>query len=51
MRIEFLKILIIKFPNFMELGCAVSHYHYLLEEGHSELESEELTLNSSFRNL
>jgi hypothetical protein len=51
MRIEFLKRLIIEFPNFMELGSAVSHYHYLLGEGYSELDSEELTLNNSFRNL
>tara|TARA_R110000803_G_scaffold27033_1_gene63373 strand:- start:151 stop:306 length:156 start_codon:yes stop_codon:yes gene_type:complete len=48
---EFLKKLIFKYPNFLELGGAVNKYYQLLEQGIDKKEIEKQTLESSFRVL
>tara|TARA_R110002072_G_scaffold8956_3_gene44282 strand:- start:1356 stop:1511 length:156 start_codon:yes stop_codon:yes gene_type:complete len=48
---EFLEKLIIKYPNFMELGAAVTRYKSLLNDGIDIKEIEKQTLSGSFRTL
>jgi hypothetical protein len=51
MRSQFLEKLIKKFPNYMELGGAVTRYYDLRQTKLSKEECEEIVLNSSFRIL
>ena len=48
MRAQFLKALIKKFPNYMELGGAVKRYHDLRQTKLTKEECEEIVLKSSF---
>ena len=48
MRSQFLKVLIEKFPNWMELGGAVKRYHDLRQSKLSKEECEKIVLSSSF---
>ena len=45
---EFLEKLIIKYPNWMELGGAVKRYHDLRQSKLSKEECEKIVLGSSF---
>ena len=49
MRAQFLEALIKKFPNYYELGSAVSSYYHLREQGLDKDECEEKTLKSTFK--
>ncbi len=48
MRAQFLKALIKKFPNYMELGGAVKRYHDLRQTKLTKEECEKIVLSSSF---
>jgi len=50
MRAQFLEALIKKFPNYYELGAAVSTYYHLREKSLSKDECEEKTLKTTFKN-
>ena len=48
MRAQFLKALIKKFPNYYDLGQAVSIYYNLRDKGLDKDECEEKTLKTTF---
>ena len=48
MRAQFLKALVKKFPNYMELGGAVKRYYDLRQTKLTKEECEEIVLKSSF---
>ena len=48
MRAQFLKALVKKFPNYMELGGAVKSYYDLRQSKLPKEECEEIILNSTF---
>jgi len=49
MRAQFLKALMKKLPNYMELGGAVKRYYDLRQSKLSKEECEKIVLDSSFR--
>ena len=50
MRAQFLEALVKKFPNYYQLGQAVSHYYNLRQKGYDKECCEEKTLKTTFSN-